>query len=107
MNKDLYTYRITWSEEDQEYVGLCLEFPSLSWLEDTPEGALVGIRQVVAEAIEDMKETSESIPDPLSTQVYSGRFMVQVSPLLHRNLVFQACEVGISFDRWVNHKLSQ
>ena len=27
-----YTCRITWSEEDKEYVGLCAEFPSLSWL---------------------------------------------------------------------------
>ena len=30
---DRYTYRVTWSEEDQEHVGLCAEFPSLSWLE--------------------------------------------------------------------------
>jgi len=29
---DKYTYRITWSEEDGEYVALCAEFPSVSWL---------------------------------------------------------------------------
>ena len=29
---DHYTYRITWSAEDNEHVGLCAEFPSLSWL---------------------------------------------------------------------------
>jgi len=29
---DHYTYRVTWSEEDKEYVGLCAEFPGLSWL---------------------------------------------------------------------------
>lgn len=34
---DKYTYRITWSEEDGEYVGLCAEPPSLSWLSQTPE----------------------------------------------------------------------
>ena len=27
---DRYTYRITWSAEDGEHVGLCAEFPSLS-----------------------------------------------------------------------------
>ena len=37
---DRYTYRVTWSEEDNEYVGLCVEFPSLSWLAKTPEAAL-------------------------------------------------------------------
>ena len=46
--KDHYTYRVTWSEEDGEYVGLCVEFPSLSWLSPTPEEAFSGIRRVVA-----------------------------------------------------------
>jgi len=45
----LYTYRITWSEEDKEFVGLCAEFPSLSWLAKTPKAALQGIRKIVAE----------------------------------------------------------
>jgi predicted RNase H-like HicB family nuclease len=46
---DRYSYRVTWSEEDQEYVGLCAEFPSLSWLTKTPEQALSGIRHLVQE----------------------------------------------------------
>jgi len=29
---DHYTYRVIWSEEDQEHIALCSEFPSLSWL---------------------------------------------------------------------------
>ena len=36
---DYYTYRITWSDEDGEYLGLCAEFPSLSWLADKPMAA--------------------------------------------------------------------
>ncbi len=28
VNYDHYTYKITWSSEDQEFVGLCAEFPS-------------------------------------------------------------------------------
>jgi len=51
---DRYTYRVTWSEEDKEYVGLCAEFPSLSWLADTQEEALRGIKNVVAEVRRDM-----------------------------------------------------
>lgn len=30
VNYEHYTYRVTWSAEDEEYVGLCAEFPSLS-----------------------------------------------------------------------------
>ena len=29
---DRYTYRVTWSEEDNEYVGLCAEFPGTGFL---------------------------------------------------------------------------
>ena len=55
MNISHCTYRVTCSAEDGEHVGLCAEFPSLSWLARTPEKALAGIRQAVAEAVADMQ----------------------------------------------------
>ncbi len=39
---DHYTYRVTWSAEDEEFVGLCAEFPSLSWLAGSRDEALGG-----------------------------------------------------------------
>ena len=62
MSVDHYTYRVTWSPEDGEYVGLCVEFPSLSWLATAPEEALSGIRQIIAEAVADMQVSNEPIP---------------------------------------------
>ena len=59
MNINHYTYRVTWSAEDGEHVGLCAEFPSLSWLARTPEKALAGIRQAIAEAVADMQSNGE------------------------------------------------
>lgn len=55
--KDGYIYNVAWSEADKEYVGLCTEFPSLSWLAETPEEALAGIRLVVADVEKDLKES--------------------------------------------------
>ncbi len=55
LKNDHYTYRVTWSEEDREYVGLCAEFQSLSWLGPDPEDALRGIRQVVADVVTDLQ----------------------------------------------------
>lgn len=54
IEKDKYTYQITWSEEDEEYIGLCAEFPSLSWLAESPEEAQQGIQQVVADVVADL-----------------------------------------------------
>lgn len=46
-----YTYRVQWSKEDGEYVGLCAEFPSLSWLAPTEAEARVGIARLVADVV--------------------------------------------------------
>lgn len=62
-----YTYSLFWSQEDGEYVGLCVEYPSLSWLASKPEAALNGIRSVVAEAVADLQANNEQVPVPLST----------------------------------------
>lgn len=107
LKNDRYTYRVTWSEDDNEYVGLCAEFPSLSWLAPTPETALKGIRNLVAEVVADMDETDEEAPKPIACRSYSGKFMVRVPPDVHRKLVVQAAESGISLNRIASSKLSQ
>ena len=103
---DKYTYRVTWSEEDSEYVGLCSEFPSLSWLAETPERALMGIRKVVNDVVADMLSNGEPIPDPISTKKFSGKFMVRVPPDVHRQLAMEAAEAGVSLNRIASTKLS-
>ncbi len=103
---DRYTYRVTWSEEDNEYVGLCAEFPSLSWLEESPEKALFGVRKLVKETVADLKKTKEPVPDPISTRPFSGKFMVRVPPEVHRMLAIKAAESGVSINRLVSSKLS-
>ena len=45
-----YSFRVTWSAEDEEFVATCTEFPSLSWLAGTPELALSGLRNLVSGA---------------------------------------------------------
>jgi predicted RNase H-like HicB family nuclease len=72
MTQDHFTYRVTWSPEDGDHVGLCAEFPSLSWLAATLEGALAGIRKVVAEAVRDMEANGEKVPEPIAIRTYRG-----------------------------------
>ena len=107
LKNDLYTYRVTWSEEDQEYVGLCTEFPGLSWLTETQESALAGIRQLVADVISEMKNNKEKIPVPISIRKYSGKFMVRIPPEVHRKLAEIAAEEGVSINRLVSARLAK
>jgi predicted HicB family RNase H-like nuclease len=106
MSADHYTYRVTWSQEDGEYLGLCVELPSLSWLARAPEKALSGIRRVAAEAVEDMEANGEPIPQPLSEKKYSGEFRVRIPSQVHRSLAMEAAEQGISLNRVASAKLS-
>ncbi|NNJ92369.1 MAG: toxin-antitoxin system HicB family antitoxin, partial [Gammaproteobacteria bacterium] len=101
---DKYAYRMVWSEEDQEYIGLCAEFPSLSWLASTPDKALKGIRKVVKECVVDMKQEGEDVPQPISTRDFSGKFMVRVPPEVHRHLALEAAESGVSLNRLASAK---
>ncbi len=107
LQNDRYTYRVTWSEDDTEYVGLCAEFPSLSWLAATPEAALKGVRKVVADVVQDMGANKEVVPEPIACRRYSGKFMVRVPPDVHRNLAIQSAESRVSLNRIVSSKLSQ
>ena len=63
-----YTFRVTGSEEDGEFLGQCAEFSSLSWLPSEPEAALQGIRQVVVEVVVDLQANGEHVPDPLAAK---------------------------------------
>jgi len=105
-NRDHYTYRVTWSADDLEYIGLCAEFPSLSWLDESPQAALAGIMQLIADAISDMEKNGEEIPRPFSERTYSGRFMVRIPPDTHRALALKAAESGASINRIVSEKLA-
>jgi len=106
-NKDHYSYRVIWSEEDGEYAGLCTEFPSLSWLAKTHEEAFAGIRQLVSEVVDEMNAGGEIPPEPMATKSYSGKFMVRVPPEVHRELAMEASESGVSLNRIVSVKLSR
>lgn len=90
-----YTYRVIWSEEDQEFVGLCTEFPSLSWLEEEQDAALHGIVRLVSDTLKDMEANKE----PLSLRKFSGNVVVRTTPEMHRQLAILSAEAGVSLNR--------
>lgn len=103
---DKYTYRVLWSDEDEEFVGRCAELPSLSWLAPSREAALKGIVKVARQAVKDLTAEGEAIPAPLTDRKYSGIFKVRVPAIVHRNLVIEAAEAGVSLNRLVSAKLA-
>ena len=101
-----YTYRVSWADEDGEFVATCVEFPSLSWLDKSRGAALDGIVALVNGVVEDMTKNQEQIPEPLSERNFSGKFLIRTSPSLHGRLIREAAEQHISLNQLALQKLS-
>jgi predicted HicB family RNase H-like nuclease len=103
---DHFTYRVSWSDEDNEHVGTCAEFPSLSHLAADSVDALRGIQALVNDVVSDMRANGEAVPEPLAAANYSGKFVARVPPELHRRLVIEAAEAHVSLNRLVSLRLA-
>lgn len=106
MHDDHYTYRVSWSPEDGEFVATVVEFRTLSWLAPDPIAALLGLRSLVAEVVDDLRASGEPIPAPLADRQFSGEFRLRIPPTLHRALAIEAAEQGISLNRLVSAKVA-
>lgn len=102
-----YSYQVRWSAKDQEFVGTVAEFPSLSWLSADPREAFDGIRTIVMETLEDMAESGEVPPMALADRNFSGRFLVRITPDLHRRLTLEATEQHVSLNHLAAQRLAQ
>ena len=100
-----YTYRIEWSEEDQVYIGRCLEFPGLSAHGTTNEKALKEIKFVIAEAINWLREDKKDVPEPLGLKKYNGKLTLRVPPEVHRKLAVKSAEEGVSINQYIISRL--
>lgn len=75
---------------------------------ETPEEALVNVRDAILGWMEIAKEDGKTIPPPgesIDLQ-YSGKFTVRVPKTLHKKLVEKANEENISLNQLVNFLLS-
>ena len=59
-----YSYRVQWSEDDQEHIGKCDEMPTLTWSDQDMLNTLHGIRNLVTEALADRQRQGGELPKP-------------------------------------------
>ena len=104
---DRYTYYTTWSEEDNEFVGSCREFPSLSVFGESHEQAITHIKEEVRFVLSWMQEEGEIIPEPLELNEFSGRLLVRIPKKLHKALAQQARENNVSINQFILTLLSE
>jgi len=101
-----YTYSVTWSAEDNEFVATCLEFPSLSWLAPVQEDALPGLKRLIEEVIDDLTNQGDEVPEPYAERTYSGKFNLRVGESLHRQLAMEAAHENLSLNQYILRRLA-
>jgi predicted HicB family RNase H-like nuclease len=106
INHQHYAYRVIWSAEDNEFIGLCAEFPSLSYLDEDCLKAIEGITNLVKDVVADMEAEGEKTPVPISEKNYSGKFQIRITPERHRMLAIEAAEQNVSLNRLICDKLA-
>ncbi len=68
-----YAYRIEWSEEANENIATCLEFPLLRATGESPEAALKGIKELVKGTVEWIIEKNQKLPKEFYSKKHSGK----------------------------------
>lgn len=70
-----YHYRVYYSPDspaDEAYIGVCVEFgDGLSHVDDDPDKALAGIRDLVPAAVQALRNRGRPVPPPMPDAVDS------------------------------------
>jgi len=76
---------------------------------DTKEQALRALEQVAREFVRILAEAGEALPPPVyrAPGAHSGRFVVRVSPTLHKSLAQRARQEGVSLNHLCSELLAQ
>lgn len=74
-------------------------------LSELEEGVAIAIQEEI-KAKKSAKGKSASIPQPDSTQTYSGKFMVRIQPSLHEQLALNAKARGKSLNSYIQEKIA-
>ena len=100
-------YRIHWSNRESGFVGTVAELPDVRYVAQSAVEALTGARSRVEERVGALRRSGAEVPVPFEDRSYSGHFMVRVPPEMHRRLVIEAAEQGVSLNRLVQSRLAR
>ncbi len=104
-----YTIEVVKDEADgyPGWFARVVELPGCMTQADSFEELSDMIKDAMRAWIESALEDGESVPEPRSTEDYSGRFVVRIPKSLHRELVEMAERDGVSLNTFVNVALGK
>ena len=102
-----YSARIFWSEEDGGFVATTPELEGVSAFGATPSEALSELLRARDLWLEEVRESGEEVPEPLTLPEYSGQFRLRIPRSLHGWLAARAELEGVSLNTLLVQILSE
>ena len=93
--------------EDGTWFARIIEFPGCMTEGKTRMKALANLDDAMVDWLVVHLEDGDPIPEPLTAENFSGKFLVRVSKTLHRDLSVRAELEGISLNQFVSTQLAR
>jgi predicted HicB family RNase H-like nuclease len=101
-----YLKVVEWSDEDQVYIGSALPLIGQCCHGGTEESVLRQLNAIVNEWVGHYLREGRSLPPAPAGREYSGRFLLRITPELHRRAALQAEARGESLNQFVSDRLA-
>jgi len=102
-----YSIDIRWSDEDEGYIASCPELDGVSAFGETPTEAATEAEAAINLALQTYDAEGWAHPEPRLVSQYSGQFRVRLPRSLHKWLVREAEDEGVSLNTYVVSRLSE
>jgi predicted RNase H-like HicB family nuclease len=92
---------------DGTWFARIVEFPGCMTEGATKEAALTELDDAMNAWLEAKLEDRDPIPEPLTAESFSGKFVVRIAKSLHRDLSRRADHEGVSLNQFVTTSLAR
>ncbi len=108
VNNDFDGFSIElFKDEEGDWLAHFEELPNVSAFGDSPESALLELKEAWEAIKESYAKHDEPIPIAPSKKEYSGHFNIRIDKRIHRALAIESAQAGVSLNALVAQKLSQ
>jgi predicted HicB family RNase H-like nuclease len=101
-----YLKIVEWSEEDRCYLGSAPPLIGQSCHGKTEPEVLAQLQTIVEEWVEALLADGKPLPAGTANRKFSGKFVVRLSPAIHRKVALKAMARGDSLNEFVSHTLA-
>ena len=102
-----YLKIVEWDDDDQCYVGSAPPLIGQSCHGKTESEVIKQLQAIVEEWVELLLNDGKPLPEGTADRRFSGKFVVRISPEIHRKIALKAMPRGESLNEFVTETLAQ